>query len=255
MNKKLIAVVLVCVSTLTASTGYYIYTLKEYVSKLETLSQSKQEHIDINEQIINYQEETISNKQAKIDDLKILIGKLEWENSEYVQQLNELSIEVDKAYAQTYFDNSDVTKPSNATVAHMRRALEGTSLYELSSAYIEAEEMYGVNAYFIAAITGLESSWGTSNRAENSNNLSGFAVYNNTAEGRTFESKEHCVLETAKLLSEEYLNEDGKYYNGVSAKAVNTKYCFLPDSSETDYTWYQKVTSIAIGLKNKANDF
>lgn len=255
MNKKFVTAILACMAALIGSLGYYTYTLHNYTEKLEALNEIKTQSINLSDSIINSQAEIMRSNRTTIEGLEELIAELDEDNSEYIKQLNELSKTLDEMLAQTYFDSSNVTKSSNATITHMRRALKGTALYDLASAYIEAEKTYGVNAYVLAAITGLESKWGTSDRAVNDNNLTGFAVYNNSAAGRKFNSKEECILETAKLLKENYLTPGGVSYNGLSVKDINTRYCFLEDESAPDYTWYKKVVSIAISLKNKANDF
>ena len=135
----------------------------------------------------------------------------------------------------------------------MRKALNGTELYDLSQAFVDAETQYGVNSYFIAAICAQESAWGTSYRAKYQNNLTGHAVYHRGAGGTYFSSKYESVMETAKMLKENYLSPDGIYYNGLSTVDVNKKYCFLQDEATIDYNWSSSVNSIAHSLQYKGN--
>ncbi|MGL5329679.1 MAG: hypothetical protein ACRDD7_10445, partial [Peptostreptococcaceae bacterium] len=85
--------------------------------------------------------------------------------------------------------------------------------------------------------------WGTSKLSVNNNNLSGYAIYNRGS-NFTFSSKESCVIETARLLSEDYLTKGGKYYNGKSLQSINKLYSASGD-------WHIKVDSIARELLRK----
>lgn len=113
---------------------------------------------------------------------------------------------------------------------------------------MKAEETYGVNAIFLMALTAQESAWGTSNRAKNQNNLSGFEVYSAGAKGASFGSKGESIMATAKLISESYINSDGEHYNGTSVDSVNIKYC--PDDGGY---WSRSITQIANKLVLRIN--
>lgn len=126
--------------------------------------------------------------------------------------------------------------------------MKGTGLEGLGSWYLKAEQTYGVNAIFLMALTAQESDWGTSHRARTQNNLSGYAVYSSGAEGVTFSSKGESIMETAKLIAENYINPDGAYYNGVSVASVNIRYC--PDDGGH---WSSNIIEIAYDLVSKIN--
>lgn len=111
-------------------------------------------------------------------------------------------------------NSNDLTQPSHATYEDMFRMLEGTNLQIISQTFVDAEKQYGVNAIALAAIAGEESGYGKSYLARNYNNLTGIAVYNENCNGRSFSSWSECIMETARLLAENYLVENGKYYNG-----------------------------------------
>lgn len=126
--------------------------------------------------------------------------------------------------------------------------MKGTGLEGLGSWYLKAEQVYGVNAIFLVALTAQESTWGTSNRAVTQNNLSGYAVYSDSAEGATFDSKGESIMDTAKLIGEKYINPDGEYYNGTSVASVNIRYC----PGDRGH-WSSSITKIAYDLVNKIN--
>lgn len=134
--------------------------------------------------------------------------------------------------------SSDLTHVEFLYPSNINPLLEGTNLSGLEYEFLKAQSEYDVNVVFLISLAALESSWGTSNMAINKNNLFGFCAYdNNTSKAKTFKSKSDCIMHVTKYISENYLTEGGKYYNGVTLKAVNKKY----SSSEE---WSKKVATI-----------
>lgn len=138
----------------------------------------------------------------------------------------------------------NLLEPSNMTREEMYKVLEGTALQTLSNAYIYAEELYGVNALFLVAISAEESGWGRSNLAISHNNLGG--IKGSDGSYRYFNSWGECIDYKARLLKNQYLSEDGSCFNGYSVWDVNIKYC-------EQNTWADNVSSIAYELLNKLN--
>lgn len=154
--------------------------------------------------------------------------------------------------ASVTFDPSDVTKPSNLTGDEMYNLLKDTGLRDVAYTYTQAEQQFGVNAFLLVGISALESSWGTSNRAVNDNNLTGYNIKSND-DYYAFSSRSESLMSTARLLSYNYLNEDGKYYSGKSVQSIHKNYC--PPSTDACSGWSDKVTEIAIDLlKRYKND-
>lgn len=253
MNKKLVFTMSICAALTASSLGYFGLELYKYNSKLKQLNDIRLDIVEMQELIIENYELINSEHESIIKEKENEILSIMDENSKYIECIDELNSVIDKITAESYFNDQDITKPSKATATHLKKALKDTALYDLVDAYIEAESIHGVNAYALVAITALESDWGTSNRSINDNNLTGFAVYSNSSKGRVFGSKRECILETARLLKEDYLTPCGKSYSGLSLKDVNTRYCFTQDGTGPDYTWSTKVSLIAKDLKNKAN--
>ena len=202
----------------------------------------------------------IEEQQLEINDTKIAYEDAINKNKTLESQLSETTEELENArqniakYTKiTEFDEFNLTELSQATELHMKHALTGTALEKVAGTFVRAEETYGVNAYFLAAIAAQESSWGTSDRAKYQNNLTGHAVYDNGSKGSTFSSWSDSILETARLLKEEYLTPSGKYFNGFSTVNVNANYCFYQDRKTVDYNWSISVNSIAKSLQHKAN--
>lgn len=106
------------------------------------------------------------------------------------------------------------------------------------SAFVDAEQKYGVNAFGLIAIAGLESGWNTSPRAKNgNNNITGMDVEHDGSVGTIYSSKYDCIMDLARQLKTYYLTEGAAYHNGYSTSKVNIKYSASP-------TWYKKVDTI-----------
>lgn len=173
-------------------------------------------------------------------------ARLMEEELQRLKKLEEERLEALKTYI--YVNTNNLLQASNVTVEHLRPILAGTGLEGTESAYIDAEKTYGVNALFIMAITVHESGWGTSWLSQNKNNVTGYQAYpGKEREARYFDSKYDCIMRTAKLIAEEYLNPNGKYHNGYSIESVNIKYC-VDGNGSVMYSWSD-------GLKRLMKDF
>lgn len=237
--------IIICFALASACTsGALLYETKDATNKINELN----EVIETKTQQI----EEINNKYDIIVNEK---NEIELKLSEVTEELEVARREIDEYNRIVSFNSHNVTISSDATIKHMRRALKGTGLYEDAQSFIDAETLYGVNAFFLAALAAHESSWGTSSRAINQNNLTGHAVYDSNAKGTYFSSRYESILNTAKLIKEEYLTPGGSSYNGLSVVDVNKRYCFLEDRVTIDYNWSSKITQIAEDLVYKANDF
>lgn len=211
---------------------------------------------------VNELNEIINQKQIELNSIKNDYKEIFDEKIELEKQFSEISEELECARKKideynriVSFNEYNVTEPSNATIYHIRRALKGTELYDEAEAFLDAEKIYGINAFFMAAIAAQESAWGTSSRAMYQNNLTGHAVYNSNAKGTYFNSKYESIINTAHLLKSEYLSFDGLYFNGFSSLDVNKRYCLLEDGETIDYNWSWSINKIAYDLVEKANNF
>ncbi len=137
-----------------------------------------------------------------------------------------------------YSISSDLTKPCGLSAEQLNKGL----LYSLNGYaedFLKAEEKYGVNAVALASIAALEGDWGRSYASTNKNNFFGWGP------GIYFNSKVDGVMTVAESLSKNYLNQNGKWYNGATLSGVNTRYC---ESSE----WKYKVSSIMNDMVGRA---
>lgn len=110
----------------------------------------------------------------------------------------------------------------------------------------DTSQKYQINELFFCGIIALESGWGSSEKAIANNNYTsqmkqGKLIY--------FSSEAECIIATAESLRNNYLNEDGKYYNGTTINAVNERYCtpivIVKEEKEVTlkYGWADRVYS------------
>ena len=100
----------------------------------------------------------------------------------------------------------------------------------LSWAFIDAQNLYDVNALHNIAHAILESASGTSFIARMKRNLYGFKAYNSSpyASAGKFKNYPDCIDTWTKWMVENYLTEDGEYYNGNCEQGINIKYATSP---------------------------
>jgi len=142
--------------------------------------------------------------------------------------------------------NYDLTEPSNVSAEDIDEYLNDTNLEGLGAAFLDAELKYDVNAKYLMAHAIHESNWGRSKIASDKYNIFGFKAYdaNPYENAKTYSSYEESIDLTARFIAKNYLNEDGKYYNGSTLKGMNIYYA---SSNE----WSYKIAKIMKDFDNK----
>lgn len=159
------------------------------------------------------------------------------------EELERQRIAEEKKKVITY-NPHNLLEPSNITREQAYQMLEGKALQTLSNAYVYMEELYGVNAIYLMALSAEESAWGRSELAITKNNIGGIKATDGS--WRYFNSWGDCLDYKARLLKNQYLSENGCYYNGLSIWDVNEMYC-------EQKTWSDNINNIANDLINKIN--
>lgn len=108
-----------------------------------------------------------------------------------------------------------ITEPCGMSTEELTAVLK-YSLKPYAEDFLRAEEDYQVNACFLASISALESGWGR--KCFRKNNIFGFGQ-------REFETVTKCIDYVAWFLRKNYLNENGRYYNGATIEGVSVRYC------------------------------
>lgn len=148
--------------------------------------------------------------------------------------------------------NMDLNEVSGLTLSDYKTLLgynvsdKNGIFAENVEAFYNAEQKYKINGIFLVAIGIHESAWGTSQLAEEKNNLFGYRAYDRDPinSAQHFESYEECINTVAEALAKNYLSSTGSFYNGTTIQAVNTKYA-------SDKQWYTKVFSYMEYLYDK----
>lgn len=110
--------------------------------------------------------------------------------------------------------NFDILVPSGLTSEELAKSIEGPSydvMREYVDYFVEAEETYGVNSFYLMCKLGLESGWGKYESGEN--NIAGWRNYDGSY--RDFSSVEECVMTVAKSLSTTYKDSVGSNIQDV----------------------------------------
>lgn len=133
----------------------------------------------------------------------------------------------------------DLRKPSGVSARTINKFLAGTPLAGLGEAFMRAEREWAVSARYLAAHAVLESAWGRSKIAQQKKNLFGFQAYDSSPyeSAKAFPSFEECIYYVARYVARNYLNPDGKYYNGPTLRGMNKRYA-------TDPKWADKIAAL-----------
>lgn len=110
----------------------------------------------------------------------------------------------------------DLRTPSGYTSQELESGLL-KGLVPLAGQFIAAEEYYGVNAVFLAAVSALESGWGQSGWSKH-NNIFGYG------NKKAFDSKAKCIFDVTGAIRRNYLSPDGRYFKGYTIDGVNHYY-------------------------------
>lgn len=131
-----------------------------------------------------------------------------------------------------------LTNKTNLTAEELEYGLKNTNLQGLGKDFKKAEEKYEVNAILLMGMAKHETGNGHSYLAKAKNNLFGFNAIDQDPinSANTFKDKGESIDHVAKFLKENYLSEDGKYYNGISTKSIGKLYASDPEwSNKVDY--------------------
>ena len=120
--------------------------------------------------------------------------------------------------------------------------LDKPEMAELSWIICQTEEITEINSFIISGIIANESSWGTSRRAINDGNYTGYGVYSDNSVGINHGSAYANIVNTFLDVRENYLTEGGIYHYGYSTYHINIKY-------SEDANWRVIVNDIAKTLE------
>lgn len=161
-----------------------------------------------------------------------------------------------KELLATLSKTMNLNKPSGLTLEQFEKIFENESkdkngvFKENAKYFYYAEQSYGINGVFVAAIGIHESAWGTSKIATNKKNLFGYGAYDMSAYASAYSYNGYAagIDMISRVLVKHYLNPKGtsiyngevatgKYYNGCTLAGVNKKYATDKNWADSVYTW------------------
>lgn len=224
--------------------GYSMYTdlQDDYVMQEETVLGSAMQTMALSMgdvAVSDTLEEDVDNVNTKLR----LLRESAKEQKKELKAMKKKKKKVVK-YVHIVFDSKNIFLPSNVDKKSLKYALAGTELEPLANAFLKAEEEYGVNAIALVGIAAHESAWGTSRRARQDNNLTGFGVYSNSARGINGKTKTANILETARCLATRYAEPGQRYFHGAGLLGVNKSYA-------ASGTWASRVEDCSITVMNR----
>lgn len=125
-----------------------------------------------------------------------------------------------------FYDPYDLTEISNISVDKAYQLLEGTTYqtWDMAQSFVDAEKLETpINAIFLISLTRWESFHGKSDLAKNRNNICSIRL--NNGDWKYFNNKLECVEYTKDLISNYYLDTNGRFYRGLSIWNVGYYYC------------------------------
>ena len=131
----------------------------------------------------------------------------------------------------------DLNTISGFSTEELAAGLKG-ELANLAEDFVLAEQEYGVNAVFLAALAAHESGWGK--HCFKPNNIFGWS-------GKSFDSKSECIAFVASRIAEKYLSEDGRCFHGKNLYGVNVSY-------NGSKQWVNAVAGIMAKISQKAEE-
>ena len=157
----------------------------------------------------------------------------------------------------------ELNKPSGLTLKDYQKIFKNlpsdtNNIFEDNAeAFYNAEKNYNINGIFLASLGIHESSWGTSQIAQDKKNLFGYGSYDSTPYESSYEFTTYAegIDLVAKVLTKYYINPVGTkiynnetavatYYNGSTLAAVNQRYA-------SDEDWHEKVFKYMEYLYNR----
>ena len=233
----------------TCITGYASLSLIALTMLLTQQGQIQAEIKQVKSNNEKIQQENDMQLKKLEDELLKIEENIRNEKLKYIEELED---KIAYLKQDVIYKSSDVSVKANVTAPQLYRALEklspeSSTLKELAWVISEACTDYGVNELFLAALIAQETGYGTSRRFIQDNNVGGYEVYTPKSKGRLFTSREESVRAVAKLLGIHYLDKEGMYYEGKSARDVNTRYCTSSEGGQ--YEWSKNINKIAYDIK------
>ena len=154
--------------------------------------------------------------------------------------------------------NMDLRNASGLTLEQFKKVLSGNGndknkIFEENAEYFYyIEKQYNINGLFVASVGIHESAWGTSKISKDKKNLFGYGAVDSNPYGGAYNFATYAegIDLLARVFVKYYLNQagttiydgtqaSGKFYNGSTLSAVNSKYASDKNWANSVYKWMQ----------------
>lgn len=185
-------------------------------------------------------------KDAKLDRKEALLVGLKQISEETInlKDMRDIRFEKLKKDLDDFIENGSTKvsdksdfyplNPTKFSKEELGWGLADTNLIGLEKDFKDASEKEGVNPILLMAMAKHETGNGTSELYRNKKNLFGFNAvdhdpYNLATD---FKDERDSIFTVSRHLKNEYLSEEGKFYNGVSTNGIGKLYATDPDWSK-----------------------
>ncbi|WP_175609653.1 peptidoglycan hydrolase [Haladaptatus litoreus] len=152
--------------------------------------------------------------------------------------------------AARYSIDSDLTNTEDISGSDLDYAIQqvrsDSPLIGLGSTWVDVGNQEGINAVYMAAHAAWESAWGTSNIAQDKNNIYGWKAYDSCPYScaESFSTKSECIRTVMPVIRDEYLTPGGDHYYssyGPTLRGMNQDYA-------TDISWAEGIRDVMNSL-------
>lgn len=151
------------------------------------------------------------------------------------------------------FTNVDLRYPAPANIntnsinSYLQQ--HGAPLTGLGQTFMNAQQLYGIDANYLVSHAVLESYWGKSQIAQSKNNLFGYGAYDSAPgqDAGLFPSEEYAILFEGWVVHNSYLTPGGSEYVSPTLVGMNVHYA-------TDQQWANSIGSLMGQLASSVND-
>ncbi|WP_160722733.1 Ig-like domain-containing protein [Bacillus sp. USDA818B3_A] len=143
----------------------------------------------------------------------------------------------------------NLKKPANITaagiVAFFNAKNPSSPLKDYAQGFINAQNLYGVNALYLVAHAIWETGWGGSDLITYKHNLYGYGAYDVCPFtcGYYFPTVQDSINKVAYQVRQDYLEESGAYYNGPTLTGMNVRYA-------TDQNWKTGIANLMESIQS-----
>ena len=155
-----------------------------------------------------------------------------------------------------YMNEEDINSHSNLSLEDIKALVAPfEELKGVEEAIYKLDVEDSINAFFTLAVLRLESGNGVYTSGENNY----FNVTNFDGEWVNYASRGECIEAFGKLIKEQYIAEDGLWYeedmtDGVSLKEIERHYCPLEDNDcSIEDSWSNRVYNLMEGMYYRVN--